>query len=76
MAPLPQGGAGRPSARLAPQLGCTSAGPRSAHVERTFAWIGRNRRMSRDYERLIETSEMLLYAATARLTLRRLAKSA
>ncbi len=45
-------------------------------VERTFAWIGRNRRMSRDYERLIETAEMLLYAAMARVTLRRLAETA
>lgn len=43
-------------------------------VERTFAWIGRNRRMSRDYERLIETGEMLVYASMARVTLRRLAK--
>ena len=43
-------------------------------VERTLAWIGRNRRMSRDYERLVETGEMLLYIAMARLTLRRLAK--
>ena len=43
-------------------------------VERTFAWIGRNRRMSRDFERLIRTSEMLLYASTARVTLCRLAK--
>jgi putative transposase len=45
-------------------------------VERTFAWIGRNRRLSRDYERLIQTSEMLLYASMARVTLRRLAKPA
>jgi transposase len=45
-------------------------------VERTFAWIGRNRRMSRDFERLIETGEMLVYAAMARVLLRRLAKSA
>jgi putative transposase len=43
-------------------------------VERTFAWVGRNRRMSRDYERLTETGEMLLYAAMARVTLQRLAK--
>lgn len=43
-------------------------------VERTFAWIGRNRRMSRDYERLVPTSEMLLYAAMTRVMLRRLAK--
>jgi transposase len=45
-------------------------------VERTLAWIGRNRRMSRDYERQIKTSETLLYASMARLTLRRLAKQA
>lgn len=43
-------------------------------VERTSAWIGRNRRMSRDYERLIKTSEMLVHASMARVTLRRLAK--
>ena len=55
--------------------------PRGLHVpkrrwvvERTFAWVGRNRRMSRDCERLIKTSEMLLYAAMARVALRRLAK--
>ena len=63
--------------RLPPEI------PRGFHVlkrrrvvERTFAWIGRNRRMSRDYERLIQTSEMLLYASMARVTLRRLAKPA
>ena len=42
-------------------------------VERTLAWIGRNRRMSRDYERLVETAEMLVYTSMARVTLRRLA---
>ena len=42
-------------------------------IERTFAWFGRNRRLSRDFERLIQTSEMLLYAAMARITLRRMA---
>ena len=26
-------------------------------VERTFSWLGQNRRMSKDYERLAETSE-------------------
>jgi putative transposase len=45
-------------------------------VERTLAWIGRNRRMSRDFERLIETGEMLLYASMARVMLRRLARQA
>ena len=43
-------------------------------VERTLAWFGRNRRMSRDYERLIATAEMLLYACMARVMLRRSAK--
>jgi putative transposase len=45
-------------------------------VERTFGWLGRNRRLSRDYERLIETAEMLLYADMVRVTLRRLAEAA
>lgn len=42
-------------------------------VERTLGWLGRNRRLSRDYERLVETAEMLPYAGMARVTLRRLA---
>jgi transposase len=45
-------------------------------VERTLAWFGRNRRLSRDYERLIATAEMLLYAAMARVTLHRLTEAA
>jgi hypothetical protein len=32
--------------------------------------------MSKDYEQLTETGEMLLYMSMARITLRRLAKSA
>ena len=43
-------------------------------VERTFAWICRNRRMSRDYEFLAETTEALIYVTMIRLMLRRLAK--
>ena len=42
-------------------------------VERTFAWLGRNRRLAKDYERLIETGEMLLYLGMSRILLRRLA---
>ena len=45
-------------------------------VERTFAWITRNRRMSRDYEFLAETTEALLYVCMIRLMLKRLAKRA
>lgn len=43
-------------------------------VERTIAWIGRNRRMSKDYEFLTQTSESFIYAAMSRLMLKRLTK--
>ena len=42
-------------------------------VERTFAWIGRNRRMSKDYEFLPTTSETWVYLSMIRLMLKRLA---
>lgn len=42
-------------------------------VERTFAWLGRNRRLSKDYEALPTSGEAWLYAASVRLLLRRLA---
>ena len=41
-------------------------------VERTFGWLGRYRRLSKDYERLPETSETMIYLAMTRLMLRRL----
>jgi putative transposase len=41
-------------------------------VERSFAWICHNRRMSKDYERLCETSEAFEYAGMSRLMVRRL----
>jgi putative transposase len=50
--------------------------PRRWVIERTIAWIMRNRRMSRDYEFLAETTEVLVYVAMIRLMLRRLAKAA
>ena len=43
-------------------------------AERTFAWITRNRRMSRDYEFLAQTTEALVYVSMIRLMLKRLAK--
>jgi putative transposase len=49
--------------------------PRRWVVERTFAWLGQNRRLSKDYERLPETGEALIYAAMSRLMVRRLARS-
>ena len=42
-------------------------------VERTFAWLGRNRRFSKDYEYRVQTSETLLDIAAIRLMLNRLA---
>ena len=45
-------------------------------VERTFAWIGRYRRMSKDYEYLPSSSEAMVYLAMTRLMLRRLARDA
>lgn len=44
-------------------------------VERTFAWLTRNRRLARDYERLPETSEAFIYVAMIRLMTKRLAHS-
>lgn len=44
-------------------------------VERTFAWLGRFRRLSKDYEALIETSEAMIWIAMIRLMVRRLADS-
>lgn len=44
-------------------------------VERTFAWLGKSRRMARDYEALVETAENLVYEVMIRLMVRRLAKS-
>lgn len=48
--------------------------PRCWVVERTFAWQGQYRRLSKDYERLPPTSEALIYIAMIRLMLRRLAR--
>lgn len=45
-------------------------------VERTFAWLGQSRRMSKDYEYLPETGDAMIYAVMIRLMLKRLAAPA
>lgn len=47
--------------------------PKRWIVERTFGWLNRFRRLSKDYERLPATSETMIYLAMTRLMLRRLA---
>jgi len=49
--------------------------PRRWVVERTFAWFGNARRLSKDYEYHLQSSEAMIYATMIRLMLRRLAAS-
>jgi putative transposase len=48
--------------------------PRRWVVERTFAWLGRYRRLSKDYEALPATEEAWIHLAMSSLMLARLAK--
>jgi len=47
--------------------------PKRWVVERTFAWLGKCRRLSKDYEQLPQSSEAWIYLAMSRLMLLRLA---
>ena len=49
--------------------------PKRWMVERTFGWLGRYRRLSKDYKALTEVSEAMIYAAMCQLMLRRLARN-
>ena len=50
--------------------------PRRWVVERFFAWIGRNRRLAKDFEGTINSARAFLYAASVMLLVRRIARSA
>lgn len=47
--------------------------PKRWVVERTFAWLGWSRRLSKDYELLPESAETMIHIAAAHLLLRKLA---
>jgi hypothetical protein len=49
--------------------------PRRWVVERFFTWIGRNRRLAKDFEGTIDSARAFLYAASVMLLLRRIARA-
>ncbi len=50
--------------------------PRRWVIERTFAWLSQHRRLSKDYEERVSSSEAMIYIAMIRIMARRLARSA
>ena len=49
--------------------------PRRWVVERTFAWLNRNRRLAKDFEATVESAEAWLYLASVKLLSRRIARA-
>ena len=58
--------------RRRPDSHCFEVLPRRWVVERTLAWLGRSRRLSKDYEELPETGETRIHLAMVHLMLKRL----
>lgn len=56
------------------RIGVFKQEPRRWVIERTFAWLGRCRRLVRDFERTIASAEAWVLLAAVRLLARRLAK--
>ena len=57
--------------KLAGQVGFVVQ-PKRWIVERTFGWLNRSRRLSKDYERTADSSEAFIKVAMIHLMLRRL----
>ena len=55
--------------------GLSSSLPRRWVVERTIAWLNRNRRLAKDFEATIESAETWLMIASVKLLSRRLARA-
>ncbi|MDE1149188.1 MAG: IS5 family transposase [Azospirillaceae bacterium] len=49
--------------------------PKRWVVERTFAWLGRNRRLAKDFERGTDTATAWIFTASVKLLTRRLART-
>lgn len=56
-------------------LGTFQPEPRRWVVERTFAWLGRNRRLAKDFEATIASAEAWVMIASVQLLARRLART-
>ena len=56
-------------------IGTFKAEPKRWVVERTFAWLGRNRRLAKDFEATIASAEAWLLIASIRILSRRLARA-
>lgn len=61
--------------KLAGQKGFAAL-PKRWIVERSLAWLGRNRRLSKDYEATTACSEAMVYLASIHLLLKQLAPAA
>jgi hypothetical protein len=53
--------------------GASSPSPSAGFVERTFAWLGQCRLLSKEYEKTVASAEAWLWCAMMRLLIRRLA---
>lgn len=57
------------------RVGTFKPEPKRWVIERTFAWLGRNRRLAKDFERTIESAEAWFLIASVRLLCQRLARA-